>query len=454
MVFEEVISAGIVSIVLLTFMITVPGEAPLKRFLSKHAISKMFYYYATFYLTFACILMFWTCGNWAWKSATFQHYKIISKLEKRITKLLLLIILCVPCRYILRLMIVPPKKKENTRGGLEKIDELEAIKSKATRRQRGKSVPFIEYSPKKTSQPTNVRDSIDMKDIKDLLFGSDDDKNTKSSRKKKEIRVNKITPFQELEVKSTLYNVSAWNPLPFELFELVRIFQLFAKIRTHGQKNIPRDHPCLIIINHALGHGFDAPMIVYILRKYCKLSHVRVLVSPEHFNYPIWCDLVYYIGGAPRTHQVAERLMKDGENIIMFAAKKKKTAMMWDNQRELYLDLVHKYDYVLVPAVCVSDDDVINMVYNIREPKGHKKKPSHSLVGWKFGKQQENNQYDTEDTDNEDEQTGQLRTLKTMHGRWRDGYRKTYHLRFSLVVCIHTISTFCFVYDMNTIYNR
>merc|ERR1712173_347300 len=104
--FEEIISAGIVSVVVI-ILITLPGEAPLKRLLSKHAISKMFYYYTTFYLTFAIILLFWTICNWGWKSVSFQSYSIIRKLEKRITKLILLIIVCVPCRYILRLMAIP-----------------------------------------------------------------------------------------------------------------------------------------------------------------------------------------------------------------------------------------------------------------------------------------------------------------------------------------------------------
>jgi len=63
------------------------------------------------------------------------------------------------------------------------------------------------------------------------------------------MRINKITPFQELENKSTLNNVSLWSPLPVELFEIARLFQLFAKIRVHGQKNIPRNKPCLIIVN-------------------------------------------------------------------------------------------------------------------------------------------------------------------------------------------------------------
>jgi len=173
-------------------------------------------------------------------------------------------------------------------------------------------------------------------------------------------------------------------------------------------------------------------MIVYVLRKYCNLSHVRVLVSPEHFNYPIWCDMVYYLGGVPRTRSVVEHVMKSGENIIMFAAKKKKQSMIWDNRRHLYLDLVHKYDYCLVPAVCVSDDDVIEMVYNIREPsdrsgKNNKSRPSQDQLQRQPSNQ---SQYDT-DTDNEEEEKTQFRSFKTIHGRLRHGYRKQYHLRFS-----------------------
>eukprot|EP01084_Bolivina_argentea_P071364 129781_1 len=428
--FEELISAGIVSIIGLMLLITLPGEAPLKRLLSKHAISKLFYYYTTFYLIFSFILLFWTICNWGWKSVSFQSYTVIQKLEKRITKLLLLIILVIPCRYILRLMVIPSTTNKNnllydsTNNKLEPIIETNKRTFKSAH-SRHKSVPLITYEKEKKQQ-IKVRDSIDMKDIKNFLFGNNT-KNNNINTNKKVIRINKETPFQKLEHISTLYNVLKWNPLPLELFEISRIFQLFAKIRVHGQKNIPTNKPCLIIINHALGHGFDVPMIAYILRKYCNLPRVRVLVSPNHFNYPIWCDIIYYLGGVPRTYQITEKLMKNNENIIMFAAKKQKTSMIWDNKKHLYLDLVHKYDYVLIPAVCVSDDDVINMVYNIHEPntniyKKNNKKNKNNI-------NQYNNNTDT-DTDN-DEEKQNYQSFKTVHGRFRRGYRKQYHLRFS-----------------------
>merc|ERR1712048_452847 len=104
------------------------------------------------------------------------------------------------------------------------------------------------------------------------------------------------------------YNVSKWKPSSSEIFEIAGLFQLFAKIRVHGQSHIPRNKPCLIIVNHALGHGFDVPMMVYILRKMCNLT-ARILVSPKHFNYPIWCNMVHALGGVPRTHAMTEHLM-------------------------------------------------------------------------------------------------------------------------------------------------
>jgi len=430
--FEELISAGIVSVVVITLFITLPGEAPLKRLLSRHAVSKMFYYYTTFYLLFAVILIFWTISNWGWKSMSFQSYAIIRKLESRITKLLLLIILCVPCRYILRLMIIPSSASkrhhtESSKDSLESIEETEEINS----HKRYESAPLINKNLKK-------------KDLKKLIFGP--------KPKKKEL-ASTDTPFQELESVSALYTASKWEPVAPELFEIAGLFQLFAKVRVHGQRNIPRNKPCLIVVNHALGHGFDVPMMVYILRKICHLTHVRVLVSPKHFNYPIWCDMVYYLGGVPRTHQITEHLMKNGENIIMFAAKKKKTSMIWDNRRHLFLDLVHKYDYMLVPAVCVSDDDVINMVYNIddasKETKNYNSKKRRKKFNI-YNKIMNVNEEDTDctDTDNDDEEKGVLfRSVRTIHGRLRRGYRKQYHLRFSVLYFI----LFCFM--LYIIYN-
>ena len=105
--------------------------------------------------------------------------------------------------------------------------------------------------------------------------------------------------------------------------------------------------------------------------------------------------------------------------------------MIWDDRKHLYLDLVHKYDYCLVPAVLVSDDDVIEMVYNIKDPnksnKGTKSRPSSELEPT-LPKQQT---YDTDTDNDEDEDKPQFRSLQTVHSRIRYGYRKQYHLRFS-----------------------
>jgi len=224
------------------------------------------------------------------------------------------------------------------------------------------------------------------------------------------------------------------KPASSEIFEIVGLFQLFAKIRVHGQSHIPRNKPCLIIVNHALGHGFDVPMMVYILRKMCHLT-ARILVSPKHFNYPIWADLVHYLGGVPRTHLMAEHLMANGENIIMFAAKKKKSSMIWDNKKHLYLDLVHKFDYVLVPAVCVSEDDVINMVYHIEDDDKAKLVKSRHSMKQRMDAIASGTDTDTDGEDEEDK-GNMIRSVGMMTGRLRRGYRKQYHLRFSEAVSI------------------
>jgi len=466
--FEEIISAGIVSIVVITLLVTLPGEAPIKRLLSNHAISKMFYFYTNFYLLFAVFLLFWTGGNWMWKSVTLQHYKMVRGLERRLTKLALLIVLCIPCRYILRLMTIPTKKtvesahipQSQSHRAAEKMatslsSESHQLHTPASLSKHGrfKSQPLIEskHVDRKKNAP-RIRDSIDMKDIRDLIFGETSDAAAQSqttaaaaaattpqtSLKKTEVRMSKITPFQALEQESTLYNVSRWRPIPLELFEIARLFQLFIRIQVHGRSNIPQHRPSLIVINHALGHGFDVPMMMYVLRRVCGLDRVRVLVSPKHFNYPIWCDMVYYMGGVPRTKAVTEQLMQNGETIIMFAAKKKKSSMIWDNRRHLFLDLVHKYDYVLVPAVCVSDDDVIEMVYHI-DPSTTKQSKSKASNPYDT----DNEETDGDDDDDDDDGKGTAHqyqsTLHTIHKRIRHGYRSQYHLRFCEAIAVPTM---------------
>lgn len=260
--------------------------------------------------------------------------------------------------------------------------------------------------------------------LKDLLFGS----GGRDRRDPKDTMDDTLSPFQRLERCSTLFTVSAWTPLPSELMALASVFTLFAKLRVQGQDHLPRDGPCFIVVNHALGHGFDVPMLVYILRTLCNLQRVRVLVSPKHFNFPLWSDLAYYLGAVPRSHQLAEQLMRDKENIIMFAARKKRSAMIWDDSRSMYLDLVHKYDYKLVPAVCVSDEDVVNMVYDIRDRDLSKQSHRGNTPD------AADSPYDTDCTDNEEEDM--MSTFNTIRSRIRGGYRTQYHLRFSAPIAV------------------
>lgn len=71
-----------------------------------------------------------------------------------------------------------------------------------------------------------------------------------------------------------LERLKNWVPLPVEVFELLRLYQLFVDVTgtkmivsntvvflffsVHRIENIPSDSPSLVITNHALGHRYVA----------------------------------------------------------------------------------------------------------------------------------------------------------------------------------------------------
>ena len=235
---------------------------------------------------------------------------LIKDIEWRIEQLIMFLIICVPCRYILALI--------------------------------------------------SVNQSL-------FLFSN---LRSGSSRRARKARKHMVTTFELFEKKVTSHILQSWLSLPSELLSLTRIYQLFTEMKIHTPHNVRRDQPALIITNHALGHLFDVAMMVYSLYKNCGIFP-RVLVSPSHFNIPLWSSLIYRLGGAPRTRESCEILMAKGETILVYASHREYNArdnssnMVWDSKRKLYLDLVHKYNYVVIPAVCVSNEDVLEIVYNI-----------------------------------------------------------------------------------------
>ncbi|ETO04112.1 hypothetical protein RFI_33290, partial [Reticulomyxa filosa] len=170
--------------------------------------------------------------------------------------------------------------------------------------------------------------------------------------------------------------------------------------------------------------------MIYNIRRHCNIIP-RILVSSSHYNVPVWGDLLFKMGGAPRTRHCANILMELRETIIMFASrrdeqnnmsilqgqhhhqhhhatdgagigagvgnginidtdrekdrhKRNSNAAMYDARysaqfRDMYFDLAKKYNYVVIPAVCVSTDDVVEMVYNLPNDRNQLSKKFKSL---------------------------------------------------------------------------
>ncbi|ETO16467.1 hypothetical protein RFI_20874 [Reticulomyxa filosa] len=265
-----------------------------------------------------------------------------------------------------------------------------------------------------TNETTEALKQYQMKNKYSYIFDALTGEARRIEKESKEVKDNhkyfgdRADQFNEFEETIVRYQLETWTPWPSEVMELTRLYQLFANVHVSGIQHIPLDSPSLIITNHALGHWFDVPMMVYNIRRFCNVIP-RILVSTQHYNLPLWGDLLYKMGGAPRTRLCADILMDMKETIIMFASRRdeQNTMSIWQGNpslrptskrddaqsnadhsnhhsssssssftassssrfHDMYFDLAKKYNYVIIPAVCVSNDDVVEMVYNLPDEK-------------------------------------------------------------------------------------
>jgi 1-acyl-sn-glycerol-3-phosphate acyltransferase len=147
-----------------------------------------------------------------------------------------------------------------------------------------------------------------------------------------------------------------------------------------GAERVPREGAVLLTGNHTLYGLVDIPMLG--LEIYEKTGRtVRGLADHNHFELPIWRDLLRGIGAVRGTRENCARLFEAGEAVLVFPGggrevmkhKHEEYKLIW-KERIGFARLAIQYGVPIVPFASVGVEDMFEIVVDaediLRSPAG------------------------------------------------------------------------------------
>ncbi|GEM35104.1 membrane protein [Nocardia neocaledoniensis NBRC 108232] len=181
------------------------------------------------------------------------------------------------------------------------------------------------------------------------------------------------------------------NPSPSE-WEIRAFEAVFAPVRAwasprfYGLENIPAEGPVLIVANHNLLGGIDAPLLMpEILRARGRLvrglaEHVLMVPGVRH--------LLHRFGAVRGTRSNCLALLERGEAVVVFPGggreairrKGEKYALKWDN-RTGFARMAIQAGVPIVPLAMIGVDDAFDIVFDGQHPVMRPLRWTCSLLG-------------------------------------------------------------------------
>ncbi len=142
--------------------------------------------------------------------------------------------------------------------------------------------------------------------------------------------------------------------------------------RFFGMDNIDPDKPTLFVGNHTL-FSIDYPLMVYEIYRQKGFSP-RPLADHWLFDVPLFRTLIPKVGGVDGTPENCEKLMKDGQHLVVFpggrheALKKKDELyqLIW-KQRTGFVRLAAKYGYSFTPFASKGPDSMYTILWDSKD---------------------------------------------------------------------------------------
>ena len=153
---------------------------------------------------------------------------------------------------------------------------------------------------------------------------------------------------------------------------LLGLLRRYFRYRIVGLENIPAEGPALIAMNHG-AFPVDVPLLGGEI--YERDGRVpRSLADRLIFKTPIFRDLAVNMGAVVACHETAERLLDEGNLVIVMpggAAEAFKSSndayrLYW-RQRRGFAELAIRTQVPIVPAACIGIDDLFEIPWDMFE---------------------------------------------------------------------------------------
>ncbi len=160
-----------------------------------------------------------------------------------------------------------------------------------------------------------------------------------------------------------------FTPPPSKLlWKLTRPFRAYFTPQFFGLENVDKDKPALYVSNHSVYGVTDASFFMMELYKK-KDIYLRVLADNNHFEIPLWNDMVKTFGLVPGSRENCSSLMQDGEHILVypgggretFKHKGEKHKVIW-KRRVGFAQMAIEHGYDIIPVASIGGDDAYDIL--------------------------------------------------------------------------------------------
>ncbi|MEU0544464.1 lysophospholipid acyltransferase family protein [Nocardia sp. NPDC005978] len=140
--------------------------------------------------------------------------------------------------------------------------------------------------------------------------------------------------------------------------------------RFYGLENFPIEGPVLLVGNHTLAGGTDAPLLAHeILVKHNRL--VRGLAENVLIDVPVLRDALHHLGIVRGNRHNCTTLLREGEAVAVFPGggreamrgKGQKYKLLWEG-RTGFAQMAIETGAPIVPIAMIGGDDIFDIVFD------------------------------------------------------------------------------------------
>jgi len=164
------------------------------------------------------------------------------------------------------------------------------------------------------------------------------------------------------------------KPFDTELLSEAQLWKLTAPLRTYfspkfyGLEKLDPNKPTLLVGNHTIYGVVDVPVfLAQIYRERGVL--VRALADHQHYDIPLWRNMLDKTGGVEGTRENCSELMKKGEHVLVFPGGAREVSKRKGEQYQLtwkrrtgFCSMAIQYGYNILPFAAVGPDDMYDIL--------------------------------------------------------------------------------------------